>query len=88
MMGFNRPRLTGEPWRFSPWHIEEGPPAVLAGSGWIVCTTSSDDHAKVIAAAPELLDALLLVWDTYGMDSSIDSAIWQTVQAALKKATI
>jgi len=38
------------------------------------------------AAAPELYEALQLVWDTYGMDPSVDSSIWQTVRAALAKA--
>ena len=43
--------------------------------------------ARLIAAAPELLEALQLVWDTYGMDPSVNSSIWQTVSAAISKAT-
>ncbi len=43
-------------------------------------------NAKLIAAAPDLLFALKYVWDTYGLDPSIDSAIWQTVLAAVAKA--
>lgn len=46
--------------------------------------SDADDH--LIAAAPDLLEALELVWDTYGMDPSIDSAIWQTARAAIAKA--
>lgn len=46
------------PWVFVPWHIEEGPPAVRSPDGWIVATTSSDADARLIAAAPELLEAL------------------------------
>src|SRR3546814_2799036 len=32
-------------------------------------------NARLIAAAPDLLEALQLVWDTYGMDPSVDSSI-------------
>lgn len=42
--------------------------------------------ANLAAAAPELLDALKYVWDAYGFDPSIDSAIWQTALAAIAKA--
>ena len=49
---------TPGPWRFVPWHIEEGPSAVRCAEGWIVATTSSDDDARLIAAAPDLADAL------------------------------
>lgn len=49
---------TPGPWRFVPWHIEEGPPAVRCAEGWIVATTASDDDARFIAAAPRLSDAL------------------------------
>lgn len=43
-------------------------------------------NAQLIAAAPELLNALVLVVNTYGWDPSIDSAIWQTAFAAIAKA--
>ncbi len=43
--------------------------------------------ARLVAAAPELLDALKLIVDTYGFDSSTDSAIWKTAHAAITKAT-
>lgn len=43
-------------------------------------------NAKLIAAAPDLLEALETVWDAYGFDPSIDSSIWQTVLAAIAKA--
>lgn len=46
------------PWRYSPWHIEEGPSAVYDAKGDLVCTASSDDIARLIAAAPDLLEAL------------------------------
>lgn len=44
-------------------------------------------NARLMAAAPDMLDALQLVLDTYGFDSSTDSSIWQTVTAAIAKAT-
>lgn len=43
-------------------------------------------NARLIAAAPDLYDALRLVLDTYGYDSSTDSSIWQTVTSAIAKA--
>jgi hypothetical protein len=59
------------PWKFSPWHIEEGPPAVLAPAGHIVCTTAGDDdaafivkacnmHAELVAALDALVNAKAL----------------------------
>lgn len=53
---------------------------------WAAETREEGRKARLAAAAPALLEALELVWDTYGMDPSVDSAIWQTVQAAIGKA--
>jgi len=41
------------PWRFSPWHLEEGPSAVRTGQGenYIICTTASDEDAAFIVKA-------------------------------------
>jgi len=50
---------TPTPWKLSPWHIEEGPPAVLAPAGHIVCTTASDDDAEFIAKAVNNHDRLV-----------------------------
>lgn len=36
-------------WKFSPWHIQEGPPAVLSSEAWVLATTSSDSDAAHIA---------------------------------------
>jgi hypothetical protein len=49
---------TPGPWRYVPWHIEEGPSAVYDANGNLVCTSSSDDTARLIAAAPDMLEAL------------------------------
>lgn len=50
------------PWAFSPWHIEEGPPAVRAPAGYLVTTTASDADAAYIVKAcnafPDLVKAL------------------------------
>ena len=46
---------TPTPWRFSPWHVEEGQSAVRTGQNYpedyIICTTASDDDAKLIVTA-------------------------------------
>lgn len=47
------------PWRFVPWHIEEGSSAVRCLEGWIVCTTSSDDDAAFIVRACNSFDELV-----------------------------
>lgn len=42
---------TPTPWKFIPWHIEEGPSAVRAPEGWLICETSSDANAEMIVLA-------------------------------------
>lgn len=49
---------TPGPWRFVPWHIEEGPPAVRCAEGWIVATTAKDEDARLIADAPVMREAI------------------------------
>ena len=55
-------RLYGEaviaPWRFVPWHIEEGCAAVRAPGGGVICTTSSDAGAECIAELHNAYPAL------------------------------
>lgn len=46
-----RGQHTPTPWRYVPWHIEEGPSAVRAPAGYLVCTTASDADASLIARA-------------------------------------
>jgi hypothetical protein len=47
----------------------------------------AEANARLIAAAPALLEALQMIVDTYCFDSSTDSAIWQTAFGALAMAT-
>ena len=48
------------PWKFVPWHIEEGPSAVRVSAGWLLCNTSGDNNAAYIAAAsPDVILSLL-----------------------------
>lgn len=86
-----------------PWVRNESEPFFVGADGSPVISTVtvgrySDDcqhlsgpeqeaNANLIGAAPDLLEALQLVWDTYGMDPSVDSSIWQTARAAIAKAT-
>ena len=53
---------TPTPWRYVPWHIEEGADAVRAPDGTLVCTTSGGGDASLIVRAvnerAELLAAL------------------------------
>jgi DNA (cytosine-5)-methyltransferase 1 len=65
------------PWRHVPWHIEEAAAAVRDANGDLVCTTSSDELARLIAATPDLLaacDALVCFclaqgWQGPGIDA-------------------
>jgi hypothetical protein len=52
-------KATPGPWRFSPWHIEEGPSAVRAPEGWLLCNTPSDADAALIVALVNNLPAIL-----------------------------
>ena len=55
----NEERHTPLPWKFVPWHIEEGPSAVRAPAGHIVCTTASDADAKLIVRSVDAMPALV-----------------------------
>lgn len=46
---------TQGPWRFVPWHIEEGSSAVRAPDGHLICSTASDANARRIAACVNAL---------------------------------
>ena len=49
---------TPGPWSYLPRHIAESEPEVRAPAGWLICCTAGDEDARLIAAAPELLEAL------------------------------
>ena len=52
--------LPDGPWTASPWHIEEGNPAVRVREGWVFCTTPSDAwSAHVARCSPDKIAALL-----------------------------
>jgi hypothetical protein len=80
----------GAPWKFSHSHIEEGPSAVRAADGWIVCTTSSDEHAKLISSAPDAIAALKLgleYWAHRQQRYKNRHPVWvQAAQDAITKA--
>lgn len=79
-------RFMHGPWSFVPWHVAEGPSEVRSQEGWLVCTTSSDDMARLIAAAPDLLEALFIARDyaAYAQAEPEDMAL---IDAAIAKAT-
>jgi hypothetical protein len=39
------------PWKFVPWHVEEGPSAVRAPDGHLICSAASDANAALIVKA-------------------------------------
>lgn len=76
-----------------PWTLEVNPPELLlqqfrihAGRNAVakvrVSTKNSESNARLIAAAPELLDALKACWDL-----GIDANLVPMVRAAIQKAT-
>jgi hypothetical protein len=93
-------KFTQGPWRTGVWEGSVSGrsqfygrhAAVFAPSGDMVCPCGLPDdpenipNARLIAAAPELYEALERVCDTYGFDASTDSSIWQEAFAALAKA--
>ena len=58
-------KFTPGPWKAVPWHIAEGPSEVRAKEGWLICQTSSDANAHLIAAAPMLYEALENILSDY-----------------------
>ena len=44
-------KITPGPWKAVPWHIMEGNPAVQAPDGHLICETSCNDDAELIAEA-------------------------------------
>lgn len=91
---------TPTPWRYSPWHIEEGEPAVRAPDGeggWIIATVNSDENAALIVRAVNSHAALIAALRTLiqveghgecpvdGLHPDI-AAAWDQARAALALA--
>jgi len=73
---------TPGPWKYVPWHIEEDAAAVRAPEGWLICQTSSDDDARLIAAAPDMLEALKEI------EQRGHTAVQEIARATIAKATL
>lgn len=68
-----------------PSHVAEGPAEVRHKDGWLVCDVPADSYARLIAAAPELLEALHLVSKSLGwQDMPMETRA--VVEAAIAKA--
>jgi hypothetical protein len=79
---------TPGPWRFVPWHIEEGPPAVRCAEGWIVATTAKDEDARLIADAPvmrEAIDDIRRVMERHERGEANANFVVGWVRGALKR---
>lgn len=56
--------MSGAPtleWKAVPSHVAEGPAEVRHKDGWLVCEVSADSYAYLIAAAPEMAEALRFI---------------------------
>ncbi len=80
---------TPGPWSYLPRHICESEPEVRAPDGWLICCTASDDDARLIAAAPRILDVLQEILDYRGgADSALDDEyVMDRARAAIAQAT-
>jgi hypothetical protein len=52
-------KATPGPWKFVPWHIEEGPSAIRAPDGWLLANTPGDADAALIVALRNNLPTIL-----------------------------
>ncbi len=75
-------------WVAVPSHVAEGPAEVRHKDGWLVCLVPADSYAKLIAAAPELLEALrefVAGWDR--IPGPARDKMFADADAAIRKAT-
>lgn len=72
----------GITWSMVPMHIAEGPSEVRSGKGWLICTTPSDELARLIALAPSLAAEVIAL----RAQAAKDKARIERLQAALKCA--
>jgi hypothetical protein len=80
-----------------PWKIEHDykPYVINAGAGHTICAITgtaairpeAEANARLIAAAPEMLEALKLVRESGLADEYGASAVEDAINAAIKKAT-
>ncbi len=72
-------------WKFSPWHIEEGPSAVRAENYGFVANTASDSTAAFIALANPA-NILALLDELASLRSKLDTARADVMEEAAKAA--
>jgi len=75
---------TQGPWRFVPWHIEEGSSAVRAPDGHLICSTASDANARRIVACVNALAGIPIEAIESGVVAELAEAarlalLWQAV---------
>jgi hypothetical protein len=76
--------FTPGPWKYSPWHIEEGEPAVRAPEGWIIANVNSDPNAQLIAAAPDMYEALMGIIPLIAQDNIGSEEFFAALEALTK----
>jgi hypothetical protein len=77
---------TPGPWSFSEARTVENEAMVLGGKGQdfgLVAVVTLDPDARLIAAAPELLDVLQVLWEAHGVPYELAGR----VEKAIAKAT-
>ncbi len=84
-----------------PWRVENrehalGELAIMSSNGWVACAATMNEglvnaeaNARLIAAAPEMLEALWLITCAYGASDGRNGnsgECWDKARQALKKA--
>lgn len=75
-----------------PWYVRVyfGRHFNIFKDGYWICRVRGEENANLIAAAPELLEALIVVADTFGEDwreGSTQRRLGDKARAAIAKAT-
>jgi len=74
----------GITWSMVPMHIAEGPSEVRSGKGWLICTTPSDELARLIALAPSLAAEVIAL----RAQAAKDKARIERLEAALREMNV